>query len=91
MSRSFKKNLGFQNPSMGDWKRDVNRSFRRISHHMLDRIADGDEDAIDELPGDVSEIADIWDSPNDGHPAYISPKELEGDSFWTKPHRIKGK
>lgn len=79
MARSFKKNPRLSTPGMGDWKRDANRSFRRISHHMLNRVANGDDDALDEIPSDLDEISDTWASPIENEiPEHVKPHKMKG-------------
>ncbi len=90
MARSFKKVPHFSDPGTGDWKRKNNRSFRRISNHMLNRVANGDDDALDSVPIEMDEIADVWDGPQDGGKRFVSDKELKSGD-WYKPHKMKGK
>lgn len=89
MARSYKKNPGFSIPGMGDWKREVNRSFRRNSHNILQKIENGDDDAIDSLPDTVKEVSDIWNAPSDGVGGAIHSDPFGAD--WIKPHKIIGK
>jgi len=91
MARSFKKVPHFSDPATGQWKRNNNRSFRRISQHMLNRVANGDDDAIDELPEDMNEVSDPWLGPQDGIKGFISDKEVETVYTLCKPHKMKGK
>lgn len=55
---------------------------------MLSRIADGDDDAIDELPENMDEGVDVCDGPQ--CKGYISHKEADSGD-WIKPHKMKGK
>lgn len=58
---------------------------------MLDRIANGDDDALDDLPEDMKEIADVWNGPADGNRGFISENEVETVYTRCKPHKLKGK
>lgn len=95
MARSYKKNPGFQNPSMGNWKREVNRAFRHKSRYILNQNASHiDDNALDDiedkLPEDLNEVSDVWLSPKDGQHFYMSEKESQS-SDWIKPHKLTSK